>query len=138
MSALSHCLTEIMDGSGLSQVEWANRTQINATLLSRYRTGKVCPDLPAVERLVEGCPESDRARLVKAYLQDHIPNNCSHLILVMEQSGKVREEEPMPSDFNTLDRKTQKAFLHLIKLAVRDSDAQAAVQSTARYLGCKI
>jgi len=137
MSALSHCLTEVMEKSGLSQTDWAQRCQIHATLLSRYRTGKIRPDTSGLERLLQGAPKEYQAQLLASYLKDDVPQDYAHLVLVSITSGKI-QEDPAPYEFNELNRKTQKAFMHLIRLAVKDTDAQAAVQSTARYLGCKI
>ena len=76
--------------------------------------------------------------LAIAYLEDEVPESCKGLIRIGSQNPRVKEDIPIPEEILKLDSKTLKAILFIARTALLDKEAQDALQSTARYLGCKI
>lgn len=138
MSRFSNCLTQVIAESGRLQAEWAAKAGLSQSIVSRYCVGASRPDVKSMEKLCAGLADESAQKLLMAYIEDDLPENVRHLVQIRLTKGSVREDEPTPQEFNALDKKTKKAILFLTRIALKEPDAQAALQSTARYLGCKI
>jgi hypothetical protein len=76
-----------------TQLELATHTGVNRAVIGNISTGTREPARKAAKSIIRGIPEeSERRRLLREWLEDNIPDNCSHLLQIIDATGT----DPVP------------------------------------------
>jgi transcriptional regulator with XRE-family HTH domain len=140
MSALSHCLSQIVDQlyDGKQQ-DLATKAGVSPSLISRYLAGGYRPEPEKLESLCVAHTPEIRARIACAHLEDECPDSARYYVRIepIKEDDSAQIKDSPTSNLEKLDRKTRKAVDFLIDLAMKDRDAREHLVSTARFLGAE-
>jgi hypothetical protein len=96
---LSTALTQLKDQHYLTIAKLARTTKIPPGTLVRLMTGRHHPDAKNFEQLCQTLPKAQAARVLEAYLRDHIPEGLDHLVrLCAAPGGQTGDHNVVPDE----------------------------------------